>query len=105
VIVPLFVLDGVLGRGPGVDRLCGLSAHREYLDLHPHGSRPAIAAERPLRTRGSAMTRWIVRATIVVLALLLPHLMYPTLAVEILCGGLFALAFDLVFGYVGLLSF
>jgi branched-chain amino acid transport system permease protein len=51
------------------------------------------------------MTRWIVRAIIVVLALLLPHLMYPTLAVEILCGGLFALAFDLVFGYVGLLSF
>ena len=51
------------------------------------------------------MTRWIVRATVVVLALLLPHLMYPTLAVEILCGGLFALAFDLVFGYVGLLSF
>jgi branched-chain amino acid transport system permease protein len=51
------------------------------------------------------MIRWILRAGIVVLALLLPRLMYPTLAVEILCGGLFALAFDLVFGYVGLLSF
>jgi branched-chain amino acid transport system permease protein len=51
------------------------------------------------------MTRWILRGAVVVLALLLPRLIYPTLAVEILCGGLFALAFDLVFGYVGLLSF
>ncbi|MFL5452732.1 MAG: branched-chain amino acid ABC transporter permease [Myxococcales bacterium] len=51
------------------------------------------------------MTRWILWIVVVALALLLPHLMYPTLAVEILCGGLFALAFDLVFGYVGLLSF
>jgi branched-chain amino acid transport system permease protein len=51
------------------------------------------------------MTRWILRAAILAVALVLPRLMYPTLAVEILCGGLFALAFDLVFGYVGLLSF
>jgi branched-chain amino acid transport system permease protein len=51
------------------------------------------------------MIRWILRVAILVLVLLLPRLMYPTLAVEILCGGLFALAFDLVFGYVGLLSF
>jgi branched-chain amino acid transport system permease protein len=51
------------------------------------------------------MTRWILRGAVVLVALLLPRLMYPTLAVEILCGGLFALAFDLVFGYVGLLSF
>jgi branched-chain amino acid transport system permease protein len=51
------------------------------------------------------MTRFILRIGVVALALLLPRLMYPTLAVEILCGGLFALAFDLVFGYVGLLSF
>lgn len=51
------------------------------------------------------MTRYILWIAVVALALLLPHLMYPTLAVEILCGGLFALAFDLVFGYVGLLSF
>src|SRR5207248_2594679 len=92
-------------RRAGGDRLRGLSAHRQHAHLHPHGARPPLAAERPVRTPGSPMTRWILRATVLLLALLLPYLMYPTLAVEILCGGLFALAFDLVFGYVGLLSF
>ena len=49
--------------------------------------------------------RWILRAGVLALLLLLPRLIYPILAVDILCWGLFALAFDLVFGYVGLLSF
>jgi branched-chain amino acid transport system permease protein len=35
----------------------------------------------------------------------LPAVIYPLLALDILCFGLFALAFDLVFGQVGLLSF
>ena len=51
------------------------------------------------------MTGWPVRAAIVLVALVLPLAIYPVLAVEILAWGLFALAFDLVFGYVGLLSF
>ena len=49
--------------------------------------------------------RWIVRIGVLALLLLLPRLIYPILAVDILSWGLFALAFDLVFGYVGLLSF
>ncbi len=35
----------------------------------------------------------------------LPFVIYPVVALDILCLGLFALAFDLVFGQVGLLSF
>lgn len=35
----------------------------------------------------------------------LPFVVYPVVALDILCFGLFALAFDLVFGQVGLLSF
>ena len=49
--------------------------------------------------------RWVVRIGVLLLLLVLPRLIYPILAVDILCWGLFALAFDLVFGYAGLLSF
>lgn len=37
--------------------------------------------------------------------LLLPHLIYPVLAVDILAWGLFATAFDILLGHTGLLSF
>ncbi|UBV42822.1 branched-chain amino acid ABC transporter permease [Deinococcus taeanensis] len=40
-----------------------------------------------------------------VLLLVLPHLIYPVLALDILAWGLFAVAFDLLFGFSGLLSF
>ena len=49
--------------------------------------------------------RWVVRAGVLLILLVLPRLIYPILAVDILSWGLFALAFDLVFGYAGLLSF
>ena len=49
--------------------------------------------------------KWVFRAAVVAAVLAVPHLVYPVLAVDILCWGLFALAFDLVFGYAGLLSF
>jgi len=49
--------------------------------------------------------RWIVRIGVLLVLLILPRMIYPILAVDILSWGLFALAFDLVFGYVGLLSF
>jgi branched-chain amino acid transport system permease protein len=49
--------------------------------------------------------RWFVRATFLFVLLLLPQFIYPVLALDILCYGLFALAFDIVFGYCGLLSF
>jgi branched-chain amino acid transport system permease protein len=49
--------------------------------------------------------RWIVRVGVLLVLLILPRIIYPILAVDILSWGLFALAFDLVFGYAGLLSF
>lgn len=39
------------------------------------------------------------------LLLVLPKLIYPVLALDILAWGLFAVAFDLLFGFSGLLSF
>ncbi|GAC1338519.1 MAG: branched-chain amino acid ABC transporter permease [Myxococcales bacterium] len=49
--------------------------------------------------------RWFVRGVLLLVLLVLPHFIYPVLALDILCYGLFALAFDIVFGYCGLLSF
>jgi branched-chain amino acid transport system permease protein len=40
-----------------------------------------------------------------ILALLLPHVLYPVLALDILLWGLFAISVDLLLGFVGLLSF
>ncbi|HWE24502.1 MAG TPA: branched-chain amino acid ABC transporter permease [Myxococcales bacterium] len=52
-----------------------------------------------------SIRRWVVRLGVLLLLIVLPRIIYPILAVDILSWGLFALAFDLVFGYVGLLSF
>ncbi|HCT76749.1 MAG TPA: branched-chain amino acid ABC transporter permease [Micromonosporaceae bacterium] len=49
--------------------------------------------------------RWILLAVAVIVALWLPNGLYPAVAVEILCWALFAVAIDLLLGYVGLLSF
>ena len=38
-------------------------------------------------------------------ALIMPHLLYPVLAADILAWGLFAVSFDLLLGFAGLLSF
>ncbi len=46
---------------------------------------------------------WLIGLGLVLLAL--PHLIYPVLALDILAWGLFAVAFDLLFGFSGLLSF
>ncbi len=42
---------------------------------------------------------------VLVLALLLPHLIYPVLALDIVLWGLFAISVDLLLGFGGLLSF
>ncbi|MPY67394.1 branched-chain amino acid ABC transporter permease [Deinococcus sp. SDU3-2] len=57
------------------------------------------------RTDRERMTRaaWLV--ALGVLLLVLPRLIYPVLALDILAWGLFAVAFDLLFGFSGLLSF
>jgi branched-chain amino acid transport system permease protein len=47
----------------------------------------------------------IVIALLALLALALPKIIYPVVAIDVLCFALFAMAFDLLFGFVGLLSF
>ncbi|MFF4351240.1 branched-chain amino acid ABC transporter permease [Streptomyces sp. NPDC001530] len=52
-----------------------------------------------------AWIRWGVLTTGLLVALGLPWGLYPPVATDILCWGLFAVAFDLVLGHTGLLSF
>jgi branched-chain amino acid transport system permease protein len=47
----------------------------------------------------------IVIAVLAILALALPKLVYPGVAIDVLCFALFAIGLDLLFGFVGLLSF
>jgi len=47
----------------------------------------------------------IVAVVIVLIALALPKLVYPVLAIDIVAYALFAVAFDLLLGFTGLLSF
>ncbi|MFF4550127.1 branched-chain amino acid ABC transporter permease [Streptomyces sp. NPDC001435] len=49
--------------------------------------------------------RWGLLAAGLVAALGLPWVLYPPVAADILCWGLFAVAFDLLLGHAGLLSF
>ncbi|HEY5835359.1 branched-chain amino acid ABC transporter permease [Streptomyces sp.] len=52
-----------------------------------------------------AWVRWGLLATGLFLAFGLPWFLYPPVATDILCWGLFAVAFDLLLGHAGLLSF
>lgn len=54
--------------------------------------------------RGRAHFRWIFLALALVL-LVLPALVYPIFLMKVLCFALFAIAFNLLLGYCGLLSF
>ena len=47
----------------------------------------------------------LVAAVILVIGLALPKLVYPVLAIDIVAYALFAVAFDLLLGFTGLLSF
>jgi branched-chain amino acid transport system permease protein len=49
--------------------------------------------------------RWVLLLAGVVIALMLPRVLYPPVAVDIAAWSLFAVAVDLLLGYVGLLSF
>ena len=49
--------------------------------------------------------RGVLFAVVAVAGIVLPKLIYPVVAMDILCFALFALALDLIFGFVGLLSF
>ncbi|MDP9104966.1 MAG: branched-chain amino acid ABC transporter permease [Candidatus Eremiobacteraeota bacterium] len=47
----------------------------------------------------------IVAAVLLLVALVLPKVVYPVLAIDIVAYALFAVAFDLLLGFTGLLSF
>ncbi|HEA52736.1 hypothetical protein LCGC14_0670340 [marine sediment metagenome] len=49
--------------------------------------------------------KWILNGVLLVLLLLAPFVMYPVFLMKILCFALFAVAFNLLFGFTGLLSF
>jgi len=47
----------------------------------------------------------VVAAVLLLIAVVLPKLVYPVLAIDIVAYALFAVAFDLLLGFTGLLSF
>jgi len=55
--------------------------------------------------RRPVWVRWGLLGAGLLTALALPWLLYPPVATDILCWGLFAVAVDLLLGYTGLLSF
>jgi branched-chain amino acid transport system permease protein len=61
---------------------------------------PTLTPARPSMLR--TIAPWIVGGLVLVLA---PHFFYPLFLAKILCFALFACAFNLLIGYVGLLSF
>jgi len=64
-----------------------------------------VAAAPTEAPRRRAWTRWALLVGALGFAVYLPFGLYPAVAVDILCWALFAVAVDLLLGYVGLLSF
>ncbi len=54
---------------------------------------------------GSGKWSWMLGAALIALAVAAPLFLYPVFLMEALCFALFACAFNLLIGYVGLLSF
>jgi len=57
------------------------------------------------RTRNGSVAVWLWTAGLIASALAAPHFLYPVFVMKALCMALFACAFNLLLGYVGLLSF
>jgi len=57
------------------------------------------------RTKPTSLAVRLWTAVLLVLALVAPHFLYPVFVMKALCMALFACAFNLLLGYVGLLSF
>jgi branched-chain amino acid transport system permease protein len=55
--------------------------------------------------RAPRWARWAMLGAAAIVALWLPNGLYPTVAVDILCWSLLAVAVDLLLGYTGLMSF
>jgi branched-chain amino acid transport system permease protein len=72
-----------------------------------HGARADTGAAVQTRApaRNDVRSLRIPIAILIVLALIAPFVVYPVFLMKMLCWALFALAFNLLIGYVGLLSF
>ena len=57
------------------------------------------------RSNGGSMVVWLWSAGLIALAVAAPFFFYPVFLMKALCMALFACAFNLLLGYVGLLSF
>jgi len=57
------------------------------------------------RAKPAPIAVWLWAAGLIALALAAPHFLYPVFVMKALCMALFACAFNLLLGYVGLLSF
>jgi branched-chain amino acid transport system permease protein len=68
------------------------------------GSPAKIAMERTGRT-GFSRTQFVAFLIMVVIIAVAPLVLYPVFLMNVLCAALFACAFNLLIGYVGLLSF
>ncbi|MFD0818388.1 branched-chain amino acid ABC transporter permease [Micromonospora zhanjiangensis] len=76
-------------------------------------AQPRAAGSAPARPRSvtaavgaaPAWVRYALLALGLAVALYLPNGLYPTVAVDILCWSLFAVAVDLLLGFTGLMSF
>ena len=76
----------------------------QNVPITEQGAQPAISTGRVALPR-SRLLRAATVGVGLLLALLLPHIIYPVLALDILLWGLFAVALDILLGYGGLLSF
>lgn len=54
---------------------------------------------------GFSRSQWIAFLVMLALIVILPYVLYPVFIMRVLCWALFACAFNLMIGYVGLLSF
>src|SRR5690606_22114153 len=95
-------------RHRGADKSL-LSRGLEYGHLRDHGDRSASPAGRALRTgtmkNGTVRLGTWTGAALLVVAVVLPFVVYPVFVMKALCFALCACAFNLLIGYVGLLSF
>src|SRR5262249_5078169 len=95
----------------------------QHSDLRDHGDRASHSAGRPVRQsvtgvrdmqrvsdptakdRQSSRSETIAFVVLLVALMIAPAFVYPIFLMKALCFALFACAFNLLIGYVGLLSF
>ena len=68
-------------------------------------TQPAPGAAKPFRFMGFTSAQGITFLLLVAAIIISPFVLYPVFLMKILCFALFACAFNLLIGYVGLLSF